>query len=437
MTNPHIPPAPATWPGSQIVLPSRLGELIRFLDDRLAVPAPLSTAMVIQVLSAAFGPSARLSDDPAPLLLAELNTLVVAPAGSTLLLAQQELMAPLHALQDDLWERAEVEPTRMFEPDGATTPDDDLLRQQAVIVLNAPGYAELQAALDRSFDRTVFTVHDAGAWERFWPELKSDRNSSRLQIYLRLLAGCSRLPKQGKPRREIITAFMEARPQSLALHEFIAALPPDLAGRFLAVDLGTAPVTWPAETSLPPTLADQWSDLVRRLFDQRRAGTPQLVTVGDAARRLFHQFHRALLGQVANKPAAEQEIMLHWPTLARRIALVLHQTEDNVNQPIQPAHALAGIALALGYGGQMLTWRGRAERERLAARQLEDRQRLLAKLQRLGETTFRDLYRSFDDQSIARWGPVLDGLLAEGLVVELPDGRISLAEHQLRRLVCV
>ena len=85
----------------------------------------------------------------------------------------------------------------------------------------------------------------------------------------------------------------------------------------------------------------------------------------------------------------------------------------------------------------MLTWRGRAERERFVARQLEDRQRVLAKLKQLGETTFRDLYRSFDDQSVARWEPLLDGLLAEGLVVELPDGRISLAEHQLRRLVTV
>ncbi|NBR86982.1 MAG: DUF3987 domain-containing protein [Proteobacteria bacterium] len=325
----------------------------------------------------------------------------------------------------------------MFAPDGATTPAADRARQQAVIVLNDPDYADLQAALERSFDRTVFTVHDAGTWEAFWSRLKADRNCSRLRIYLRLLAGCSRLPKHGKPIREVITTFMEARPQALALHEFIAALPPELASRFLAVDFGNPPVTWPAATELPSALADQWSALVGRLFEQRGAGGPQLVTVGEDARRLLNQFHKELLAQVADRPVAEQELMLHWPTLARRIALVLHQVEENVNQPLQSAHAIAGITLALNYGGQMLSWRGRAERERFVARQLEDRQRVLAKLKKLGDTTFRDLYRSFDDQSVARWEPVLDGLLAEGLVVELPDGRISLAEHQLRRLVTV
>lgn len=419
------------------LLPSQLDELICCLETRLAVPTSAATALALQTLSSALGSSAQLVEGAATPLSAELNALVVAAPGTTVPLARQVLMAPLLAVQADLWERAEAEPTRVFEPDGATTPADDLVRQQAVIVLNAPDYTELQASLERSFDKTVFTVHDAGAWERFWPGLMADRNSSRLRIFLRLLAGCSRLPKLGKPGREIITTFIEARPQSLALHEFIAALSPDLASRFLAVDLGNNPVTWPVETELPPALADQWSDLVKRLFDRRAAGAPQVVTVGDDARRLLHQFHKELLAQVADRPAAEQELMLNWPTLARRIALVLHQVDDNENEPLQPAHALAGIALALSYGGQMLSWRGRAERERLAARQLEDRQRVLAKLKQHGETSFRDLYRSFDDQSIARWGPVLEKLLAEGLVVELPDGRISLAEHQLRRLVTV
>ena len=436
MTTPSTPSTPPRWHSDQLALPVLLGSVIHALEDRLALPPGVATVLSIQVLSAALGPAAQLMDGVAPPLCAELSTLVIAPPGSTVPLARQALLAPLHAVQDELWTLAETEPSLLVEADGCAVPAKAALRQRAVMMLNDPDYAELQAALARSFDGTLLTVHDAGAWERFWPELQAGRNGSRMQMYTRLLAGCTRLPKEGKPRREIITAFMEARTQSLALREFIATLPPDLAARFLVVDLGTAPVAWPDPT-LPPTLADQWADLVRRLIGRRATGVPQQVMLTEGACRLFHQFHKELLPQVADKPVAEQELMLNWPTLARRIALVLHQVEDDENQPLQPAHALAGITLALDYGRQMLIWRGRAERERLAARQLEDRQRVLTKLQQLGETSFRDLYRSFDDQSIARWGPVLDGLLAEGLVVELPDGQISLAEHQLRRLVCV
>ena len=431
------PSAPASWPGDQLALPSRLADVVRRLEDKLAVPAPAGAALALQVLSAALGPAAQLVDGAAAPLSAELNTVLITPPGSTVSLARQALLGPLLAVQDELWALAEPEPSLLVEADGCAVPAKDTLRQRPVMMLNDPDYAELQAALARSFDGTLFTVHDAGAWERFWPELQAGRNGSRMQMYTRLLAGCTRLPKEGKPRREIITAFMEARTQSLALREFIATLPPDLAARFLVVDLGTAPVTWPADPTLPPTLTDPWADLVRRLIGRRTTGVTQQVMLTEGARRLFHQFHKELLPQVADKPVAEQELMLNWPTLVRRIALVLHQVEDDENQPLQPAHALAGITLALEFGRQMVIWRGRAERERLAARQLEDRQRVLTKLQQLGETSFRDLYRSFDDQSIARWGPVLDGLLAEGLVVELPDGQISLAEHQLRRLVCV
>lgn len=430
-------PEGSTNPLSCAVLPASVGEIVLHLEHSFAVPASAGTAIALQTLSSALGPGAQLVEGAATPLSAALNTLIATPAGSTIALARQALLSPLLAVQNKMWALAGEEPPLLLDPSDGLAAADGRARQLPVVVQTEPDYADLQAALERSFDRTVFTVHDAGSWARFWPELQADRNGSRLRIYLQLLAGRSRLPRQGKPIREVITTLMEARPQSLALHEFIAALPPDLASRFLAVDLGTAPVTWPAETGLPPILADQWSDLVRRLFARRGTGVPQLVTVGDDSRRLLNQFHMEMLAQVADRPVAEQELMLNWPTLARRIALMLHQTEDNVNQPIQPAHALAGISLALGYGGQMLTWRGRAERERLAARQLEDRQRVLAKLKQLGETEFRTLYRCFDNQAIARWAPVLDGLLAEGLVIELPDGRISLAEHQLRRLVCV
>lgn len=426
-TTPPTPSAPAATPVISAPLPGLLGELVRCLDDRLAVPAPVGSALVIQALSAALGPSARLVDDPAPSLPVELNTFVLAAAGSTLPLAWQALLAPLLALQDALWSLAGEQPTS--HPD----PVEDQARERPLVLLNAPSFEELQAAGGRSFDGSLFVVHDAGSWERFWPDVQAPNNGSRLRLLLRLLAGQAKVTKPGVPRREIITLLVEVRPDAPAWQEFVTHLPADLCSRVLVVDAGPRPTHWPIAPTLPEDLINRWAELVKRVFAQR--GRPAaLVSVSPGARRHFHQFHRELLARAPGWAASVQDQVFGWPVMARRIALVLQQAGEDASQPLQPAHALAGIALARGYGGAMLGLREAAERKLREAGQLADRQRLIASFKKLGETDFRSVYRCMSDQSPARWAPVLDGLLADGIVLELPNGKFSLAEHQLHRL---
>lgn len=433
-TSASAPSAPVGQPDMPLCLPSLLGELNTWLEQQLALPPPVGAALALQVLSAALGPAAHLVVGDSLSIPAGLNSLMIAPPGSASSLARRMLMAPLLAIQGDLWELAGNEPDHVVKLPVSSASPEDRACHKPVILATSPAFMELQPSLARSFDGTVLTIQDAGGWELFWPDLQADRNGSRLQLFLRLLAGCSRVPPHGMPVREVITLCAEVRPQFPAWQEFIAALPPGLAARFLAVDLGSTPVAWSAAETLPVPLAERWSALVRRIFARRGEGASP-VYMSESTRGLFQQFHQQLLTQVVDKPVAEQELMLAWPTLARRIALVLQQAEEDVDQPLQPAHALTGIALTLQYGAQMQVWRGRAGQELLAARQLEDRQRVVARLKRRGELSFRELCRSFNNQSSARWAPVLEQLVEEGLVVELPDGRFSLAEHQLRRLV--
>ena len=397
----------------------------------------MGTALVLQVLAAALGPAAQLVEGAAAPLSVELNTLVLAPPGSTVSLASQALLAPLLAVQDEMWWLAGEEPTSLLLSASCPDPAADRARQQPVVLLTAPTFDELQATMARTFGGSVLTVHDAGSFERFWHDLQADNNGSRWRIFQQLLAGRAKVPKQGVPRREVVTLLLEVRPDAPAGREFLTGLSADLSARFLVVDAGPRPTSWPAAPALPPALAEAWAELVRRVFARRGGPAPLSVTVSPEASRLFNMFHTELLAQEPPWPAAVEEVVYGWPTLARRIALVLHLAGDEVEQPLQAAHAQAGITLARSYGGAMLALHEAAERELLEAGQLADRQRVVAKLKQLGEVDFRTLYRALPDPSPTRWTPVLDGLVVDGLVVELPDGKFSLAEHQLRRLVTV
>jgi hypothetical protein len=388
------------------------------------------------VLSAALGPAAQLVEGAAAPLSAELNTLVFAPPGSTVSLAQQALLGPLLAVQDELWALAGEEPPSLLLSGSDINPTEEKARRHPVVLLTAPTFEELQAAMARSFDGAVLAVHDPGAWDRFWLDLQADNNGSRWRIFQQLLAGRAKVPKEGVPRREAVHLLIEARPDAPG-REFLTGISADLSTRFLVVDAGPRPTRWPAAPALPSALAEAWAELVRRVVARRGGPAPLSVTVSPEASRLFNQSYTELLAQEPPWPAAVQDVVFGWPTMARRIALVLHQAGDDVEQPLQPTHAQAGVALARSYGGAMLTLHEAAERELLEAGQLADRQRVVAKLKQLGQTDLRTLCRSFNDQSYARWEPVVEGLAADGLVLELPDGKFSLAEHQLRRLFVV
>ena len=437
MTTPHIPSAPTSWPGTQLSLPSPLADVVRSLEANLAVPAPTGTALALQVLSAALGPAAQLVEGATAPLSVELNTLVLAPPGSTVSLARQALLGPLLAVQDELWWLAGEEPPSLLLSGSLPNPAEEKARRHPVVLLTAPTFEELQATMARTFGGSVLTIHDAGSFERFWHDLQADNNGSRWRIFQQLLAGRAKVAKQGVPRREVVNLLVEARPGTRAGREFLTGLAADLSSRFLVADAGPRPTSWPAAPALPPALAEAWAELVQCVFARRGGPAPLSVTVSPEASRLFNEFHTELLAQEPPWPAAVQDVVYGWPTLARRIALVLHLAGDEVEQPLLAAHAQAGIALARSYGGTLLALHEAAERELLEAGQLADRQRVVAKLKQSGEVDFRTLYRALPDPSPTRWTPVLDGLVVDGLVVELPDGKFSLAEHQLRRLVTV
>lgn len=437
MINPSLSVATANLPAVPAPLPGLLGALVGCLDDRLELPVPVGNALVLQVLSAATGPAAQLVEGATAPLAAELSALVVTPPGSTVALARQALLGPLVAVQNQLWALAGEEPPSLLLSGSHTNPAEVRARQQPVVLLTAPTFDELQAALPRSFDGSVLVALDAGSFGRFLPDLQADNNGSRWRIFQQLLAGRAKVPKQGVPRREVVNVLIEAQADAPAGREFLTGLSVDLSTRFLVVDAGPRPTRWPADPTLPTALAERWADLLRRVFARRGDPSPLVVTVSPEASRLFNAFHTELLAPDPLWPGAVEAVVYGWPTMARRLALVLHLAGDDVGEPLLATHAQAGIALARSFGRAMLGLHEAAERELREAGQLADRQRLLAKLKQLGEVDFRTLYRALPGQSTDRWWPVLERLVAEGFVVELPGGMFSLAEHQLRRLVTV
>ena len=417
-------------------LPGVLNEIVEALGDHLAVSPGVGTALIIQTLSSALGPAARLVDGQGSPLPAELNTVVIAPPGSTVSLARQALLSPLLAIQDDLWALAGEQPPSILLPDRHQEPVEDRASKQPVAILAAPMFDELQAALVRSFDGSVLAVYDPGSFDRFWPDLQADNNGSRWRSCQQLMAGRMKVPKQGVPRREVVHLLIETRPDAPAGRGFLTGLPAEFFTRLLLVNAGPRPTRWPADPALPTELADAWAELVRNIL-ARRGAPPQLIPISPEAGQIFSLFHTEMLGHQPPWPDSVEEIVFGWPILARRLALVLHQAGDDLEQPLQADQARAGIALARNFGGAILAIREAAARELAEAGQLADRQRLVAKLKKMGEVDFRSLYRVLPGQSPARWWPVLESLLADGLVVELPEGKYSLAEHQLRRLLTV
>ncbi len=202
-------------------LPSPLADVVRSLQAKLAVPAPTGTARALQVLSAALGPAAQLVAGAAAPLSAELNTLVLAPPGSTAPLARQVLMAALRAVQDELWALAGEEPTSLLLAGSCPDPAAARARQQPVVLLPAPTFQELPAALAHTFGGSVLTVHDAGSFERFWPDLQADHNGSRWRFFQQLLAGRAKVPKPGVPRRAVLTLLLEVRSDAPAGPDFL------------------------------------------------------------------------------------------------------------------------------------------------------------------------------------------------------------------------
>ena len=94
MTNPPIPSAPTIWPGDQLALPSLLDSVVRALEANLALPPAVGTAVVIQVLSSALGPAARLVEGAAAPLSAELSAECAMPRPPTMLTASHMTQFP-------------------------------------------------------------------------------------------------------------------------------------------------------------------------------------------------------------------------------------------------------------------------------------------------------------------------------------------------------
>jgi len=435
--NSPTPSTPTICPGSQLILPRLLAEVVSSLETHLALPPAVSIAVALQALSAALGPAARLADGAAAPLPAELNTLVLAPPGSTFPVARDGVFDPLNALQSELWDLAGEEPTLLLQPEQPNDPALARARRQPVALLSAPTFSEVQAALSRSFDGSLLAVLDTGAFERFWPDVQADCNGSRWRILQQLLAGQTKVPRQGVPRREVVSLFIEARPETRAARELLTRLPADLSTRFLVVDAGPRPASWPACATLPPAVAESWADLVRRVFARRGEPGPRRVTLSAEASRQFGEFHTELLRQEPPWSGAVEAVVHGWPRLARRLALVIHQADEDVDQPLSDTQAQTGIALARTFGAGLLELHAAAERELREANRLMDRQQVIARLKQLGVADFRTIYRKLPQQSAARWWPVLEGLVAEGLVLELSEGKFSLTEHQLHRLVTV
>ncbi|NDE96941.1 MAG: hypothetical protein EB034_01475 [Verrucomicrobia bacterium] len=287
--------ATANLPAVPAPLPGLLGALVGCLDDRLELPVPVGNALVLQVLSAATGPAAQLVEGATAPLAAELSALVVTPPGSTVALARQALLGPLVAVQNQLWALAGEEPPSLLLSGSHTNPAEVRARQQPVVLLTAPTFDELQAALPRSFDGSVLVALDAGSFGRFLPDLQADNNGSRWRIFQQLLAGRAKVPKQGVPRREVVNVLIEAQADAPAGREFLTGLSADLSTRFLVVDAGPRPTRWPADPTLPTALAERWADLLRRVFARRGDPSPLGVKVSPEASRLFNAFHTELL----------------------------------------------------------------------------------------------------------------------------------------------
>ncbi|NBP86873.1 MAG: hypothetical protein EBU54_17495, partial [Mycobacteriaceae bacterium] len=103
-------------------------------------------------------------------------------------------------MQNQLWALAGEEPPSLLLSGSHTNPAEVRARQQPVVLLTAPTFDELQAALPRSFDGSVLVALDAGSFGRFLPDLQADNNGSRWRIFQQLLAGRVKVPKDFSAR---------------------------------------------------------------------------------------------------------------------------------------------------------------------------------------------------------------------------------------------
>ena len=426
MTNPPIPPT--SWPGEHLILPPLLDSVVQTLEDNLALPPAMGTALVLQGVSAAIGAAAVLRDDPAPPLLPGLHTIIAASPGSTLPLALDAVLAPLRVLQTQLWAFAAAEPSLLSA--GHLLPAEERARRAPVIMTEDASLAVLRDAGRQVFDGTMLATFTPGAWSRLWAELAATPNGSRQRLFTESLTGNARMASLGPLRTGTLSLLAEVRPDAEAWFGFVESLSPDLCQCSLVLNLGLGPTLPRCDTALTPELASAWADRLGQLFQLRGATTPLEVTLSPAARTVLRTFHAELVASAATWPARHQELVFGWPTLARRLALLLHLGQG-VDGPVSGSTAETGVALARYYGSHFLTLRDQARLQQEAAVLQADCQRLLIALQQFSSTNRRTLFRRFSGQSYSRWNRVLEHLVKEGQVVQLADDEFAVSESLL------
>jgi hypothetical protein len=412
------------------VLPSLLGSVVRGLEDSLALPPAVGTAVALQAVSAAIGAAAVLRDDPAPPLTPSLHTIIAASPGSMLPLALDTILAPVRLMQVQLNQMAATGPS-MLSTSGQPFGARELRACLSPVILVADASCSaLLAAPSRAFDGCVLATFSATAWSRLWTELAATPNGSRRHLLLQALTGHAPLDKGRPLRTGTVSLLAEVRPDSEAWSGLVDFLPPDLCQCSLVLNLGLGPASPKGDQVLPQELAEAWADHLQQLFRLRGLDGPGDVALSPAARATFRQFHAELVASASSWPDRHHELVFGWPVLARRLALLLHLSAV-VDHQLNEVNAETGIALARIYGSHLLSLRDAAQLQLEQAALQADCDRLLTAIQQYGTAKRRTLFRSFNGQSYVRWNKALEALVLDGRVIQVSHDEFAVPESLL------
>ena len=233
------------------------------------------------------------------------------------------------------------------------------------------------------------------------------------------------------------------------VHEVVVAEPkvwaiivarPETAGRFLMasapVVAGFADCCW---VVVAPECGAQreaakvsaWRQTLSRLV---ASSVPAGPALSNEAAAVMVGFRERVAAALRHDPSADNRFLGQLGTLIEKISSLIHLVESDVPGLVTQAQLARAVAWAELGGGHRQTIL-QTSRRALVDRQFQEQcQNLLAKILALGPISWRELCRTFEDQRLERWLPMLTHLVQTEQIVKHPDGRFDIPSRWLSKL---
>jgi hypothetical protein len=176
--------------------------------------------------------------------------------------------------------------------------------------------------------------------------------------------------------------------------------------------------------TMPLNALPKWEETVAQLHSAALSMGNDSLSVQKPAEAVFEQFAEEMNGALEKVPENSKSFLLRWPTLAEKIAGVLHMIDYASHlAPVNVDHAHRATKMARWLAARTLQMQQSAVASQHSSENLREEETMLRKLSEKGPVNFQTLRRSYRKQAKILHEPTLESLQRKG-VVEIDDDKV-------------